>query len=182
MSRRLPPLTCAMLLGAAAAAAVVGPAAAQSSASRSTTANGSIFQPLLVEKNSDLSFGVVSRPTSGNATITIAAATGQRTLSGAGALLNNGLNAAPSRASYTVTGEGGQTISINVPASFNMTRTGGSETIPVTLTSTATSAKLSGSTGSSGTSTFGIGGSLTINNTTAGGAYAGVFNVVVDYN
>jgi len=171
-----------LLIGAVAATAAGGSAFAQASASQPTTATGTIFQPILLGKSSDLSFGTVVRPISGNGTVTIAASNGQRALTGAGALLNSGPNAAPGRATYTVTGEGGQTFSVTVPANFNMSRTGGSETLQVTLTPTITSGTLSGALGASGTMAFGVGGSMPISNTTASGAYTGTFNVIVAYN
>jgi hypothetical protein len=172
----------ALLLGALASAAMGGQALAQASATQSTNATGTIFQPILLAKNSDLSFGTVVRPASGTGTVTIAAADGTRGITGAGALLNTGPNAAAGRAAYTVTGEGGQSFSITVPASFGMTRTGGAETILVTLTPTATTGLLSGVLGATGTMAFGVGGSIPISNTTASGAYTGSFNVVVAYN
>lgn len=170
--------------GAAALAvsATAGAACAQASASAATNSTGTIFQPILLAKNSDLSFGTVVRPISGTGTVTIDATTGNRTLNGQGALLNSGPNATAARATYTVTGEGGQTFAITVPATFNMTRSGGSDTLQVTLTPTATSGTLSGALGATGTSTFGVGGAIPISNTTASGAYSGTFNVIVNYN
>lgn len=175
-----------LILGAVGATALAfglaGAASAQNSAQQTTTATGTIFQPIQLAKNSDLSFGTVVRPAAGNGTVTIAPADGTRTLSGSGALLNTGPNAVAARAAYTVTGEGGQTFAITVPANFNMTRTGGSETIQVTLTPTATTGLLSSTLGNTGTTSFGIGGSIPVANTTASGAYSGTFNVIVAYN
>jgi len=181
MSSRAFPLVRSLLL-AAAVAAVAGQASAQANANQPTTTTGTIFQPILLAKNSDLSFGTVVRPTNGTGTVSIAASNGQRALTGAGALLNSGPNAPPSRATYTITGEGGQSFSVTTPPNFSMTRTGGSETILVTLTPTITSGQLSGSLGGAGTTAFGVGGSLAISNNTPSGAYVGTFNVVVAYN
>lgn len=169
-------------LAAATACSLSSAALAQASATQATNSTATIFQPILLAKNTDLSFGTVVRPIAGSGTVTIDPATGNRNLTGSGALLNTGPNAAAGRASYTVTGEGGQTFSITVPASFNMTRTGGSETIAVTLTATATTGSLSGALGATGTSTFGVGGAIPVANTTASGAYTGTFNVIVAYN
>jgi hypothetical protein len=163
-------------------AALAGPACAQNSAQQTTSATTTLFQPIQLAKNSDLSFGTVVRPATGSGTVTIAAATGTRTLTGSGALLATGPNAVASRATYTVTGEGGQTYSITVPASFNMTRSTGGQTIAVTLTPTATTGLLSSTLGLAGTATFGVGGSIPVADTTVSGAYSGTFNVVVAYN
>jgi hypothetical protein len=174
-----------LLIASAAALAVSGlasAASAQASATVSTTSTGTIFQPILLAKNTDLSFGTVVRPVSGSGTVTVDPTTGARTLSGSGALLATGPNAAAARATYTVTGEGGQTFSITVPATFNMTRSGGSDTIQVTLTPTATTGTLSGVLGATGTTTFGVGGAIPVSNSTASGAYSGTFNVIVAYN
>ena len=171
------------LIIAALASAVATGALAQATSSQTTTSTGTIFQPIVLAKNSDLSFGTVVRPAASTGTVVIAAADGARTLTGAGALITGpGSQATPGRATYTVTGEGGQAFSITVPANFNMTRVGGSETLAVTLTSTATSGTLSGALGSAGTLAFGVGGSIPLANTTATGAYTGTFQVTVQYN
>ncbi len=105
--------------------------------------------------------------------------TGTRTITGGDGVLLSGTS---SRATYTVGGEGAQAFSITVPANFSMTRSGGAETIVVTLTASATSGTLSGALASSGTATFGVGGSMDLTSSTATGAYSGTFNVTVQYN
>src|SRR6185436_18571007 len=107
---------------------------------------------------------------------------GVRTLSGSGSLLSGGSYGEATRAAFIVTGEGGQTYSISVPATVTMTRTGGTETMGVALTSTATTGTLSGALGAAGTQGLGVGGSITVASTTATGAYAGAFTVTVTYN
>jgi hypothetical protein len=156
-------------------------ACAQASSSQTTTATSTIFQPIVLAKNTDLSFGTVVRPASGNGTVTVAASDGARSLTGSGALISGGPNAAAGRATYTVTGEGGQTYSISVPANMNMAGPA-SSTLVVTLTPTATSGTLSGVLGATGTQTFGVGGAIPIANTTTSGAYTGTFAVTVAYN
>ncbi|MET0273330.1 MAG: DUF4402 domain-containing protein [Phenylobacterium sp.] len=174
-----------LILGALGAVLVTGAASqacAQNSSQQTTSSSTTIFQPIALAKNTDLSFGTVVRPSTGTGTVVIAAATGARTLTGAGALLATGPNAVASRATYTVSGEGGQSYAITVPASFSMTRSTGGQTILVTLASTATTGILSGSLGAAGTGTFGVGGSIPLADTTVSGAYTGTFNVVVAYN
>jgi hypothetical protein len=167
------------LLFALAVGAVATQALAQS-ATQSTTGTGTILQPLTLTKDTDLAFGSIMRPSSGSNTVTINQTTGARTLGGAG----NGalVTSTTSRATYTVNGEGGQTFSISVPGTFNMTRVSGSETLTVTLTTTAASGTLSGSLGSAGSATFGVGGAFPLDNTTVAGSYTGTFNAVVAYN
>jgi hypothetical protein len=171
------------LTGAVLAAVTATGAHAQATSSQTTTSTATIFQPINLAKNTDLSFGTIVRPVSGSGTVLISNTDGQRTMTGAVALLANGPNAAASRATYTVTGEGGQSFNVNIPTSFNMTRTGGSEQILVTLNMSVTNPQLlSGTLGNTGNLTFGVGGSIPVANTTASGAYTGTFNVVVAYN
>jgi hypothetical protein len=169
-------------MGVALGASLAGSACAQASASLPTQATTTIFQPIQLAKNTDLSFGTVVRPVSGSGTVTIAAADGARTLVGSGALLATGPNAPAARATFSVTGEGGQTFSITVPANFNMTRVNGPETIEVTLTPTATTGLLDSTLSNTGTANFGVGGSIPVADTTHSGAYSGTFNVIVAYN
>lgn len=163
-----------------AALAAAGPCAAQQTAAQSAGAFSSIFQPITLQKVSDLEFGTVVRPNAGQGVVTVDPATGARSLSGQGALLNSG--ATVTRAAFTVGGEGGQAFGITAPATMTMTRVGGSETFAVTLTPTITSGVLSGSLGSAGTAAFGIGGAMTVDQTIANGAYSGSFQVVVTYD
>jgi len=167
-------------LAAVVIAAVAAPAMAQTSATQSTSATVKIVQPITLTKNSDLAFGTVVKPTSGSNTVTISTSSDTPALTGAGdaALATS----TTSRADFTVGGEGGQTFSITAPASVNMTRSGGSETLAVTLTKSAASGSLSGSIGSAGTASFDVGGAFTVNSSTVSGAYSGSFNTTVAYN
>jgi hypothetical protein len=167
-------------LAVAAVSAIAAPAMAQSSATQSTTASATIVQPITLTKNSDLAFGTVVKPTSGTNTITIDETTGGRTKTGAGdaALATS----SPTRAAFSVGGEGGQTFSITVPSTATMTRSGGSETLTANLVKTAATGTISGSIGSAGTATFGVGGNYDVSSTTVSGAYSGSFNTTFDYN
>lgn len=167
-------------LAVLAALAAAGPCAAQNTSAQPAGASSSIFQPIALQKVSDLEFGTVVRPNSGQGVVTINPATGARSLAGQGALLTSG--AAVTRAAFNVGGEGGQAFGITVPATMTMTRAGGTETFAVTLTPTATSGVLSGSLGSAGTAAFGVGGAMTVDTSIANGAYSGNFQVVVTYD
>ncbi|MGA0604378.1 DUF4402 domain-containing protein [Phenylobacterium sp. VNQ135] len=172
-------------LAATAAAAAASAAHAQHTASVQTNSTVTVFRPITLTKNTDLSFGTVVRPLTGSGTVLINKDDGSRSLTGSGALLNTGnpnSQAAPGRATYTVNGEGGQTFSITVPPTFNMTRTGGSENIQVVLTPSATTGLLSNALGQAGSATFGVGGSIIVDTNSAGGAYTGSFTTTVAYN
>lgn len=168
------------LLGAtavAAALAAAAPAFAQASANVSTNGSATIFQPIAITKTADLTFGTIVRPLAGSGVVTINASTGARTVDPGVGQLGSGFH----QATYSVTGEGGQAFNIGIPTGFVMTRTGGSETLTVNLASSVASGTLSSSLGSQGTQTFGVGGTLTVANTTASGAYTGSFTVTVNY-
>ncbi|WP_432214724.1 DUF4402 domain-containing protein, partial [Salmonella enterica] len=63
------------------------------------------------------------RPRTGSGSVVINASTAARTVSGGIAALST---PATSRASFTVTGEGGQAFSLSIPSTLTMTTTGGS--------------------------------------------------------
>lgn len=176
---RIRGLAIAALLAAAGGASS---AQAQASASQQTMSTVTIFRPISLAKLSDLSFGTVVRPSAGSGTVIVSEVDGVRSLSGSGALLATGPNAAAGRATYTLEGEGGQTFSISVPANISMTRSGGSETITVILTPSATTGTLSNALGANGVASFGVGGQLPVSNNTASGAYSGSFTATVAYN
>lgn len=137
------------------------------------------LRAVAVSKTADLSFGRLQRPTSGANTVTLDAASGARTVSGAG----DGIaypTPAPTRAAFTVTGEGGQQVSVSIPSSLTLTGPGA---IPVDVTTTAVAAPtLAGAAGAQGAYSFTVGGSLTLTPGTPTGDFAGVLTVSVDYN
>ena len=162
-----------------AALAVAAESAYAQSASVTTTGTATVVSPLTLTKSTDLAFGNIVRPSSGSNTITIDSASGNRTLLGGG---NGALASSTStRASYSVQGEGGQSFSITIPPSLSLTRSGGTETLPVTL-SASTSGALSGAVGDAGVASFGVGGSLQLDSTAVSGNYSGTFNVTIGYN
>lgn len=174
-----------LLPALAAAAAVVGlagTACAQATATTSASGSIAVMQPITLAKNTDLSFGTVIRPASGNGTVTVDPSTGARSVTGGIGTVNNGPITAVTRATFTVGGEGGSNFTVTVPASFAITRNGNQDPITVTLTSTAASGTLSNAFGTAGSSTFGVGGQLSLSNGTPSGSYTGTFSVTVAYN
>jgi hypothetical protein len=86
----------------------------------------------------------------------------------------------PSRVVMTATGDPGRQISISIPHSIFVTRSGSSDKLEVTMSSNAGStANLNSSTG---IFSFGIGGSINVSHTTPPGLYNGSFVVSVAYN
>jgi hypothetical protein len=154
--------------------------AAETPATPSTGAVGRfqahILRSIAISKTSDLVFGRISRPLTGLGQVTIDPVSGARTTSGALAFDTP----TPSRAAFHVTGEGGQAITVTVPATFQMT---GPQPMTVTTTTSITgSAQLDSVPGSAGAFTFGVGGSASIDSTTPTGDYSGSFTVTVAYN
>jgi hypothetical protein len=170
------------LMGAAVAAGALmlaGSAAAQSSANETITGTMTLFQPIVVTKTSDLSFGTLIRPQTGRGEATIDPASGNLAVTGAVGTISASSH---SRAIFVVTGEGGLNFSVTTPSSFSMTQNGGQDPIEVTLTPTITGGALSGVSGAEGSATVGVGGQIQIDSATPSGAYAGSFTVTVAYN
>jgi hypothetical protein len=138
-----------------------------------------VFRPIELSNTSPLAFGRVIRPSSGNGTVVIDAA-GNRSFTGS--VTTALATPASSAANFTVKGEGGQSFSLNIPSSFQLTRSGTS--IPVTLTSStpAGSRLLSSALGSEGTLSFTVGGSIPLTSETQTGTYQGTFMITVQYN
>lgn len=160
----------------AALTAFAAPALAQSSAT--TTETTTILQPVTIAQSTPLAFGRIVRPTTGTGTVTIGTSGDAVTTSG-GAVALAGTT---SRARYTVSGEGAQTVSVAIPTSFNLSKTG-APAIAVTLTrNPAGVVTLSNTLGSTGTAALDIGGSFSISSVTETGDYTGTFAVSVAYN
>lgn len=149
-------------------------------ASTTAASSATVIQPITLTKTSDLSFGALVRPSLGINVIRVDEASGLRSVSGSGDAALRASSA--SRAAYSVSGEGGASFSIDMPSSISLTRTGGTETLPMTLSASTPSRALSGAPGTSGTANIGVGGSLPLTASTVPGAYSGVFDVTVGYN
>ena len=138
-----------------------------------------VSRPISLTGTPTLNFGTVIKPRAGNGSVSLSAATNTRTISGNGA---GGLNTpTPARASYTVTGEGGQAVSVSVPASFTMNSSTGAS-IAVTLISHGLPTSLSAAPGSEGSASFYVGGTFGISAGMETGDYSGVYTVTAQYN
>ena len=161
-----------------------GPAEADftAAASESTPITGgtgrflaTVIRSIAVSKTSDLTFGAIEKPISGSGSVSIDAVTGSRTL----------VNAVgrdtplPTRATFNITGEGGQAFSVTVPATFTLN---GPQPLTATTSSSNAAPTLSGTLGSQGSFVFGVGASVPLTSTTSSGDYTGSFTVTVNYN
>lgn len=154
---------------------VKAPSTPTASISDTDTFRATVYRSLSMSKSSDLAFGRIVKPASGSGAVTVNATTGARTVAAAAGI---GLSTpTPTRAVFTITGETGKVVAISIPTTVTMTGPS-SATLTVTTSDTAPATQ----TLSSGTYTFGVGGTFTLASTTAGGAYSGTFNVTTNYN
>lgn len=136
-----------------------------------------VYRSLAVAKTADLNFGRIQIPSSGSSTVTLKANNGSRTVTGNAVAY---ATPAPTRGAFTISGEGGQQVSLTVPTTIQLTGPG---VLAVTVEHDAqTTPRLSGNLGAGGTYGFNVGGSFTITPTTPTGAYSGILTVSVDYN
>jgi hypothetical protein len=166
-------------LTALAVAILASPASAQDAATATTTGSTSISAPASLSVTQNLTFSVI--PSAVNTGLTITSSTA------------SGVNA-----NFAVVGA--QTTSISVPATFDVIRVGGTESVTV-----RTIAPVSGVTGGSqvtgvasgslfsqpvtvtgnidsGMMSFSVGGAVTVANNLTPGQYQGVLTVVAQYN
>jgi hypothetical protein len=156
---------------------IVALAAAQPVAAATITAavNAMANKPLVLSKLQDFDLGSVSLNPGiwSNAVIS---------LSQAGVLSCNSVNTTCSGATmvaqYNVQGSNQQVVRISAPNVLMTNQSDASKTLLLT-TSAPASVTLTNS-GAPGTD-FSIGGSVTLNSTTATGTYVGTFNVTADY-
>ena len=89
---------------------------------------------------------------------------------------------APTRATYSMTGEGGSGHLGHRPR-VNFTMNGPSaSTLVVALNPSTLPTHLGGTIGSAGTATLGVGGTFNLPSTQTSGAYSGSYTVSVAYN
>ncbi|MBS0362848.1 MAG: DUF4402 domain-containing protein [Proteobacteria bacterium] len=134
-----------------------------------------VIRSIAVSKTSDLSFGRVERPVAGSGSVSIDAVTGLRTLTNAVGLDSP----SPTRATFNITGEGGQAFTVTVPPTFTMS---GPQALTVTTSNSSAAPVLSGNLGSQGSFVFGVGATAPLSSTTPSGDYTGSFTVTVAYN
>jgi len=158
-----------LLAGLLAAAA---PACAATAVAQ-VTAQGT--KPLILTKVADLDLGSVTLGTGvwSNATVSLSQA---GVLSCANA--NITCTGATTVATYNVQGSKQQPVQISAPNVTLVNQSDSSQTL--TLVTNAPASLVLENNGFPG-SNFSIGGSVTINSTTAAGTYLGTFNVTVDY-
>jgi hypothetical protein len=147
--------------------------------SSSGTVSASVFRMLDATSSGVLAFGSVSRPATGSGSVSIAPGATSVTVSGD--RVRSVPGSTPSTPTVGITGEGGQSITVTVPATFPMTGPGGTITVTTNPDKSGTQT-LSGSLGGPGALTVQVGGTLPLTSTTGLGLYTGTFSVLVQYN
>lgn len=137
-----------------------------------------VIRPVNIAKTQDLQFGSVTRPSSGSGSLTL-------TPGGVASVTGSNVRRFPSPAAtpaqFTVSGEGGQAVTVSVPTT--MTLSGSSGSVTATLSATGNGAQvLSGSTGSAGTVQVNVGGTVPLTGSSALGTLTGTLTVTVQYN
>lgn len=137
-----------------------------------------VIRPVSIAKTQDLQFGSVTRPSSGSGSITL-------TPDGIASVTGTNVRRFPSptatAAQFSVSGEGGQAVTVSVPTT--MTLSGSNGSVTATLSNTGGGAQvLSGATGSAGSVEVNVGGSIPLTSSTALGTLSGTMTVTVQYN
>lgn len=152
--------------------------------SRASSATGTVqatvFRALAIAKTADLAFGKIIIPSSGSGTVSLAQATGAVSVSGAGTYAF--ASPAPAAAAFTISGEGGQAVTVSVPSTFTMTGPSSSTIAVTTAPSLSGAQTLSNGLGQAGALALRVGGSFGVTSTTRTGTYTGTFTVTVQYN
>ena len=143
--------------------------------SQSATVKASVVKPLVLTWVRDLSLGdILAKPgTWSGATVSISRA-------GVFSCTNANVTCSGVRttAQYKVVGSNNQVVRISAPNVTLVNQSDATKTLTMVVDSPGT--LTIPNSGQPGT-TFALGGSITLNSTTAGGVYAGTFNVTVDY-
>lgn len=163
-------LAATVALGLAAA-----PAQAIGPSDRNATATARIVKPLTLNWVQDLDLGTIVL---GGGTFTGAAVGISRTGVFTCTNTNVTCSGVTREARYRVTGTNNQTVQVTAPNVTLTNQNDATKTLLLTVDSPG-SVNLSNS-GSVGL-TFGLGGSITVDSTTADGTYTGTFNVTVNY-
>jgi len=154
-------------LFALSAVALLGFQSSANAATGSATASATILSPVSVTKSSDLDFGkIIAGASAGTVTLT-----GAGTFTcGVGLTCSGAHNAA----AFGVAGSSNEIVTVSADSS--VTLTSGSNSMTASLAPTASTLTLAG-----GVASFNVGGSLAVGGNQAAGAYAGTFNVTVNY-
>ena len=158
-------------LGAALAAGSFA-TSANAAATATATATAEVLETLTLTAVDNLNFGQIAANAGGTVTVNA-----NSTVSSTGTLISTGTRAP---ATFNVTGSANTTVAVTLPsAAVNLTRSGGTETMSLAAFNSNPNGAFQ--LGAAGTGSFSVGGSLTVANGQAPGAYSGTFPVSVEY-
>ena len=164
-------------VAAAALSMLAGSAFAEASATATAQSHSTVMASIGVAKSSDLDFGNIVRPSAAGGSGVVTMAYNSTTVAAQSPVTT--LGGTVSHAAFAVNGEPNKTFSISVPASFNLTSNAtGATPIAVSLVTPLASASLD----ATGAASVPVGGSFTVTGGTTTGAYAGSFDLTVQYN
>jgi hypothetical protein len=177
-----------LFAASALAAAALTPTGAQA-ASATATAKANVLKPLQMTGGGTVDFGTIVTPSTASfsGTFVIDAAASQTSTYCASGFACSGT---PAAAMFNLQGSNNNNITLNVPTSVTLTLQGATGTPPTLTFVTKHSLAANNGTGNytiqlpnSGAPglDFYVGGSVTINQATAGGSYQGTFTVTADY-
>ena len=159
---------------AAIVCALLGAAPARA-ATQVASVNANVVKPLTIKWLQDLDLGTIVLGTGSWTGATIKISRAGVFSCGASNVTCSG---ATTVAKYNVTGSNNMTVRISAPDVTLINQSDVSKTLTLTVDSPGTVVLTS--SGAPGND-FPLGGSITVNSTTAGGVYRGTFNVTVDY-
>jgi hypothetical protein len=148
--------------------------ASNNNVTQGLAAKATVGQGLAISSTGSLNFGLVLLPAT-QAVIDVDADNGDYHNTGVTTLPVAG---APSRPQFTLTGASNTNVAINVPSQLILHNPKGSS-LTVAVSNNAGSSR---SLGSSGTFTFGVGGSIFLTSATPTGVYTGTIVVSANYN
>lgn len=159
-----------------AIASAIAAIAMASSAQAATTATGNataeVLSSLTVTAAADLQFGQIAANTGGTVTVNA-----DSTVATTGSLIASGTR---TPAAFNVVGSPNSMVVVSLPTSpVNLTRQGGTETMSLSGFNTNPSGAFQLNAG--GTGDFNVGGTLAVASGQVPGAYAGTFQVSVEY-
>jgi hypothetical protein len=167
------------LLGGAIGFASVPSIASAADATATAGIEATVVAPIAITKSADLNFGSFAADAGTSGTVVISTADG-RTFTGGASAVSSGAGTVAA-ASFSVTGEGTSTFSIDLPTTVNLTHTNLTDTMSV-----GTFASDPSATGSltAGAATVKVGATLSVAAGQASGVYANASGlpVTVAYN
>lgn len=160
------------LAAASAVAALVMASSAQAATTATGNATAEVLSSLTVTAAADLQFGQIAANTGGSVTVNA-----DSSVASSGSLISTGTR---SPALFNVAGSPNSMVVVSLPtAAVNLTRSGGTETMSLGGFNTTPSGGFQ--LNASGTGAFNVGGTLTVASGQVPGAYAGTFQVSVEY-